>query len=347
RGSFHLGAIARLRRRTITAADELDRILEVFVQVIEVLDDTIFGRSAYRKVIEHRKMLDELAQANSSCMWAYRNPKLRGQQQDRDVLVDPRNAGGVDLQNVDCLRLQKLLEHDSVVHDLSGCDLYWCDGLPDGSVPEDVVGAGRLFYPVGIVFGEFRHPVDRLFHAPLLVRIGSDADIGANRIASEAQTPLVLFQRSTNLQFDLVKPLFDGLLSQTNHLFVRIAQPTWAGCVRRISGGHELSLPIRLSSLGALEQVKSLSFAQGICQILEVHEFDELFGAHVAEILPERFPRDLCCQVPDRIDDGRRRHLEHALLRSKPAKLGVLDQSSGKCTGFAEDLAEGYVLDQR
>src|SRR6266849_5560758 len=93
----------------------------------------------------------------------------------------------------------------------------------------------------------------RLLPTPALVRIGSDADVGAYRIASEAQTPLVLFQRSTNLQFDLVEPLFNGPLSQTNHLFVRIAQPTWAGCVRRISGGHQPSLPVRLSSLGALE----------------------------------------------------------------------------------------------
>ena len=48
---------------------------------------------------------------------------------------------------------------------------------------------------------------------------------------------------------------------------------------------------------------------------------DELLGRHVGQQLPERLAFRLRPQVPDRVDDGGRRQVDHAFLRADPAQL--------------------------
>ena len=70
------------------------------MQVCRMLDHSVIEGSGDRDEVEHRQMLHQLAQTHPARMRAYRDAELCCQQQDRDVLVDPAHAGGIDLQDV-------------------------------------------------------------------------------------------------------------------------------------------------------------------------------------------------------------------------------------------------------
>src|SRR6185437_10711784 len=101
-------------RRQVAAADDAHRVGEVLVQVIDVLQHPVVRRGADRDVVEHRQVLDHLAQPDAAGVRADGHPVLRGEQQDRDVLVDARDPAGVDVQHVGRARLEQLLEDHPV-----------------------------------------------------------------------------------------------------------------------------------------------------------------------------------------------------------------------------------------
>jgi len=59
-------------------------------------------------------VLHHLAQSNTARVRADWHPNFGGQQQNRDVLVDTTDAGGIDLKNIGGVDLQEVLEHHSV-----------------------------------------------------------------------------------------------------------------------------------------------------------------------------------------------------------------------------------------
>ena len=99
---------------------------EVFVEVVDVLDDPVLPAAGHGHVVEHGQVLDEFAQSYPARVRADRNAVLGGEQQDREVLVDPGDAGRVDLDEVDGPGLEQLFEDDAVGDVLAGGDL---DGL--------------------------------------------------------------------------------------------------------------------------------------------------------------------------------------------------------------------------
>src|SRR4051812_39361277 len=100
RGGVHLCAETRQGGRQIVAVDDAHRVDEVLVQVVDVLDDTVLGGAGDGDVVEHRQVLDHLAQTHPSGVRADRHAELRGEQQDRDVLVDAADPRRVDLHDV-------------------------------------------------------------------------------------------------------------------------------------------------------------------------------------------------------------------------------------------------------
>ena len=116
-------------------------------------------------------MLDVLAEADAAGVRADGDAVLGRHQHDREHLVHAADAAGVDLADVDRLRLEELLEDDAVLDDLPGRDPDRRDRLPDPRVTEDVVGARRLLDPPGVELREHAHRRDRLVHAPDLVRV--------------------------------------------------------------------------------------------------------------------------------------------------------------------------------
>jgi hypothetical protein len=107
--------------------------------MVDVLDHPSLGRATDGQIVEHRQVLDHLAQSHAARVGTHRHSELGGQQQDRDVLVDPTDAAGVDLHHVDRPRLQKLLEHDRVGGVLARGDPDRCDRASDRGMPEDVI----------------------------------------------------------------------------------------------------------------------------------------------------------------------------------------------------------------
>ena len=74
--------------------------------------------------------------------------------------------------------------------------------------------------------------------------------------------------------------------------------------------------PTRSSSSASLGRER-------VGDVAEVDATHELLGAHVHEQLPQRLALRLGPQVPDRVDQRRGGHVDHALLGAEPAQLRV------------------------
>src|SRR5439155_726625 len=125
------GARASLLRNEVAPPANLSRLDEVFMQVVDEFDPATLGRAADRDVIEHRQVLDHLAQPDAAGMRADRNAELRGEQQDRDVLIHASDPAGVDLTDADSAGSEELFEHDAVRDVLAGSDPDGCNGPGD------------------------------------------------------------------------------------------------------------------------------------------------------------------------------------------------------------------------
>src|SRR5439155_25949597 len=77
-------AVAGSGRWHIAAAANDDRILEMLVEVIDVLDDPAVHRSRPGAEIEQRQVLHVLAQADTAGMRTHRDAELRRHQDDRE-----------------------------------------------------------------------------------------------------------------------------------------------------------------------------------------------------------------------------------------------------------------------
>src|SRR5256712_11738818 len=166
----HLDSVAGFHGRHVAPALDRDRIDEVLVEMIDVLEHAVLQRSGHRDVVDERDVLHVLAQPDASGMRADRYAELRGHQQHGEDLVYAAEAARVDLAEADGLRLEKLLEDHAVLAVLAGGHADRRDGLRDGGVAEHVVGARGLFHPVGIEPGPALGVPDGLPDVPDLVR---------------------------------------------------------------------------------------------------------------------------------------------------------------------------------
>src|SRR5262245_2178320 len=88
----HLGPRAGGRGRQIAAIADHDRSDEVLVQMIDELDDAAVRGPRDGNEVEHRQVLDGLAQPDAAGVGADGHAELRGEQEDREVLVDAGHA---------------------------------------------------------------------------------------------------------------------------------------------------------------------------------------------------------------------------------------------------------------
>ena len=91
-------------------------------------------------------MDDMLAQTHTPGMGADRDSELGGHQQNREDLAHASEPDGVDLADVDCFRLEKLLENHPVMCMFArrDPDTIWLESISDGGVPEDIIWSGGL-----------------------------------------------------------------------------------------------------------------------------------------------------------------------------------------------------------
>ena len=138
-GSEELGASAGTGWSPVPPAVHDDGIGEVLVEVIDVLDPSSVRRATHGDEVEHRQVLNHLAQADTSGVGTHGHAELGGEQEDGEVLVDATDPAGVDLHDIDRLGLEHLLEDDPVLDVLTRGDPYRLHRSTDGEVAEHVV----------------------------------------------------------------------------------------------------------------------------------------------------------------------------------------------------------------
>ena len=248
RGFAQPSAAPRRRGRPVATPLDDDRVGEVLVKVVDVLDPTAFRAAAHGDEVEHGQVLDHLAEADAPGVWAHRHAELRREQEDGEVLVDPAHPAGVDLHHVDRLGLQELLEDDPVLDVLAGGDPDGAHGVADRAVAENVVGRGGLLDPVRLELGEAAHPVDGPVDAPALVGVEGDVRPLSGGDAGDLQAPDVGVDVAADLQLQHGEALGDRPANEARHLGVVVAQPAGRGGVGGqtfgFECGHALGAPI-------------------------------------------------------------------------------------------------------
>lgn len=163
------------------------------------------GGPRHRDVVEHADVLDSLAQPDPTGVRAHRDPELRRQQHVGDVLVDPGDAGGIDLHAV---RLEQLLEDHAVSSVLSGGHPDRGDGPGDRCVPQDVVRAGRLLHPGEGVVADGLHPGDRLGgDVPPLVGVDGGRDVRSDGFPGQPQASDIVVEVGPDRELDMAETL--------------------------------------------------------------------------------------------------------------------------------------------
>jgi hypothetical protein len=91
-------------------------------------------------------MDDVFAQTHTPGMGADGDAELGRHQQNREDLTHAGETDGVDLTDVDCFGLEKLLENHPVMRVFTSrdADAVRLESLSDGGMAEDVVWSSRL-----------------------------------------------------------------------------------------------------------------------------------------------------------------------------------------------------------
>src|SRR5258708_5273746 len=214
RGWPALSAVPRSRRRRVAAVAQLARLDEVLGEVTDVPARAVLERPAHGDEAEDREVLDVLPQAAPAGVRTDRDSELRRHQQHREDLVDATQATAVDLAEVDRLRLEELLEDDSVLHVLTRRDPDRADGLANGTVAEDVIRAGRFFDPPRVDLSQRTSRADCLVDAPHLVRVEHQTAIGPDRVAQDSRPTQVRLGIGANLQLQVRESARHGLAGE-------------------------------------------------------------------------------------------------------------------------------------
>jgi hypothetical protein len=111
----------------------------VLVQVVDVLDVAAGLGAGHGDVVEHRQVLNHLAQPDAAGVRAHRHPELRRQKQNGEVLRHPAHPARIDLDHVDGSGLQQLLEDHPVLHVFTRGQPDGSDRGPDAAMAEHVV----------------------------------------------------------------------------------------------------------------------------------------------------------------------------------------------------------------
>src|SRR5712691_2475786 len=104
-------------------------------------------------------------------MWTDRNAEFGGHKQNRQNLVHPADAAGINLADADGIGLKELLEDDAILHMLTGGNPDRRDGPRNGGMSQNIIRAGGLLNPEGVKGSQVLHSSNRLVHLPYLVGV--------------------------------------------------------------------------------------------------------------------------------------------------------------------------------
>jgi hypothetical protein len=319
----------------------------VLVQVVDPLDPAAFGGAGQRHRVEHRQVLDGLAQADAAGVRADRHAELGRQQQVGDVLVHPGHPAGVDLHDVQGPGLQQLLEHDRVGDVLAGGHRDRPHAPADRGRAQDVERRGRLLHPGKPERRQLGDPADRGRHVPELVRVDGQPGLLAHRLAGDRAPALVVRQRRADLDLHLAEAVGDRLGAQRGQLLAGIAEPAGAGGVGGVAVPAQCGDPVLSAGRAALEQFHRLVRGERVGQVAEVDQGGELRRAHLGEQQPQRLARAPDGQVPAGVEDRAGGHVHHAAGRAEPVQRAVADQPPPEAAEIGQDLVQVPARQER
>ena len=103
----------------------------------------------------------------------------------------------------------------------------------------------------------------------------------------------------------------------------------------------ELGDPVVAARPGRDQDLQRLGRRQGVVDVAEIHQPDDLLRRHVGQQPPDRPPGQLRGEIPGRIDDCPDRHVHDALFRAEPSQLAVIDQGGTETAQVRGDV--GYA----
>ena len=143
------------------------------------------------------------------------------------------------------------------------------------------------------------------------------------------------------------KPSAHGLEAEAHELLVVVAQPARRRRIGGISLGEQASLALGASGLGRAQQAERVLAREGVVDVAEVDEVDDLLRGEVGQQLPQRLARPPSPQVPGGVDDRADRHVGDALLRSQPARRAVAHEQTREGAEVIEHLVEREAEHER
>ena len=168
-------------------------------------------------------------------MRADRHPKLGGQQEHGQDLVQATEPAGVHLAVANRLGLEELFEDHAVLAVLARRDLDRGNGAGDGGVAEHIVWARRLLDPVGPELGEALDVGDRVPHLPHLVGVHHQPPVGTDLLTHDPRPADVVLDPLPHLDLDVRPSRRHRLAAQGPHLLIRVAEPARRGRVGGIA----------------------------------------------------------------------------------------------------------------
>src|SRR5207248_48317 len=105
---------------------------------------------------------------------------------------------------------------------------------------------------------------------------------------------------------------------QAHELVIVIPEPPKRRRVGRIAVLQKTALALQAASLSNTQKLECLLAREGVLDVAEVDELDELFKTQVGEKPPQRLVGQVSLEIPGRVDDRTDRHVNDSLLQTQP-----------------------------
>ena len=318
----------------------------MLVQVVGELGGAIVERAAHAHVVDRAEMLHVLAESQPARVRTHGHTELRGEEQDRQDLVDAADPARVDLAIVDGLGLHELLEDHAVGRVLTGRHAHGRDRAADGRVAEHVVGTRRLLDPAKVERLEVLHARDRLVDVPHLIGVGHQRQV-ADLLAHHLAPADVARDVEAHLGLEAAPAVGERLAAEVAHLLLAVAEPPGRREVRGVPVAFEVGDAIGTCRREGAQQVERLVGVDRVGEVAEVDARDELLRREVAHEAPQRFALDARPQVPYRVHERGGREVDHPLFRPEPPELAVAGEPPPEPGAVRDQLLEVAPHDQR
>ncbi len=147
--------------------------------------------------------------------------------------------------------------------------------------------------------------------------------------------------------FTCLKPSSHRLLDQRLDHRVVIAEPPSRSRIRRIAALEHRLDPRVPTAAHVPNPLECLLRGKHIVDVPEVDAADELLGREIGKEPPKRLAFGLRPEIPDGVDDRRRREMNHTLLRAEPSELAVRSKTAPEPSHVGANPIEVLPYDER